>query len=296
MTVRDATVDLAIDGAGRCWLTEAMGDVFAVDPPPPVVVECRNVTKWFGTFRALDDVSLKVRAGEVVTLMGPSGAGKSTLLRCINGLETPTAGRLDVLGMEVANDRYVLDQLRPRIGMVFQQFNLFPQLTVQNNVIIAQRVVHRRSPDEARDRAHASLERVDMLGHARKHPNELSGGEQQRVAIARALAVDPELVLFDEPTASVDPELTKGIVDLMNDIARDGVTIVAVTHEIGFAREVADRLLYIDDGRIVEDGHPDDLLWHARDERTKQFVQAIRRDWVAHGHIDDSPWAPPDAD
>ena len=272
-----------------------MGDPLAVEPRPPVVIECQNVTKWFGTFCALDDVSFRVRAGEVLALIGPSGAGKSTLLRCINGLEIPTSGHLTVLDLEVTSDRHVLDRLRPRIGMVFQQFNLFPQLTVENNVVIAQRVVHRRSPEEARVRAHQALERVEMLGHARKHPSALSGGEQQRVAIARALAVDPELVLFDEPTASVDPELTKGIVELMNDIARDGVTILAVTHEIGFAREVADRMLYIDGGRIVEDGHPDDLLWHATDERTKQFVRAIRRDWVAHGRQDDSPWAPPEA-
>ena len=270
-----------------------MGGLSGVDPRPPVVVECRNVTKWFGTFCALDEVSLEVRAGEVLALIGPSGAGKSTLLRCINGLEVPTSGTLRVLDLDVGHDRYVLDQLRPRIGMVFQQFNLFPQLNVENNVIIAQRVVHRRSPEEARIRAHESLDRVDMLRHARKHPNQLSGGEQQRVAIARALAVDPELVLFDEPTASVDPELTKGIVDLMNDIARDGVTILAVTHEIGFAREVADRMLYVDGGHIVEDGHPDDLLWHAKDERTQRFVDAIRRDWVVHGEDTASPWAPP---
>ena len=271
-----------------------MGDGLEVDPRPPVVVECRDVTKWFGTFCALDQVSLTIRAGEVLALIGPSGAGKSTLLRCINGLEVPTEGQLEVLGHEVVNDRYVLDQLRPRIGMVFQQFNLFPQLTVENNVVLAQRVVHRRSPEEAKARAAEALERVDMLRHLRKHPDQLSGGEQQRVAIARALVVDPELVLFDEPTASVDPELTRGIVDLMTDIARDGVTIVAVTHELGFAREVADRMLYLDEGRIVESGHPDDLLWEARDPRTRQFMQAIRRDWVRSGRAEGSPWAPPD--
>lgn len=272
-----------------------MGDILDVDPRPPVVVECRNVTKWFGTYCALDDVSFEIRAGEVVAVMGPSGAGKSTLLRCLNGLEMPTTGRLEVLGSEISTDRYVLERLRPRIGMVFQNFHLFPHRTVEHNVILAQRVVHRRSAEEAKTRAHEVLERVGMLDHARKHPHQLSGGEQQRVGIARALAIDPEMVLLDEPTASVDPELTRGIVDLMNDIARDGVTVVAVTHEMGFAREVAGRMLYLDDGRIVEDGHPDDLLWHATDGRTKEFVQAIRRDWVTFGRDDTSPWAPPEA-
>ncbi|MEM9520204.1 MAG: amino acid ABC transporter ATP-binding protein [Actinomycetota bacterium] len=270
-----------------------MGGVLETDPGPPVVVDGRNLTKWFGSFCALDDVSLQVRAGEVIALIGPSGAGKSTLLRCINGLETPTTGRLDVFGIEVCADRYLLDQLRPRIGMVFQHFNLFPQLTVANNVNLAQRIVHHRTPAEARQRTSEALDRVGMGRHAAKHPDQLSGGEQQRVAIARALAVDPDLVLFDEPTASIDPELTKGIVDLMTDIADDGVTIIAVTHEIGFARAVADRMLYLDGGRIIEEGHPDDLLWHARDERTQQFVRAIRRNWTVTGDDAASPWAPP---
>ena len=182
-----------------------MSDRLATVSGPAVVVECRDVSKWFGTFRALDRVSLTIRSGEVLAVIGPSGAGKSTLLRCLNGIEVPSEGRLEVLGHEVVDNRHVLDRLRPRFGMVFQHFNLFPQLTVVNNVVLAQRVVHRRPPEQARARAHAALERVDMLRHLDKYPAQLSGGEQQRVAIARALAVDPELVLFDEPTASVDP-------------------------------------------------------------------------------------------
>ena len=270
-----------------------MADPLAFESRPPVVIDCDGVSKWFGPFRALDDVSLQVRRGEVLVLMGPSGAGKSTLLRCINGLEFPSHGRLTVLGTEVRDDRYVLEALRPRIGMVFQHFNLFPQLSVEKNVVLAQRLVHGRSAQAARDRALQALERVDMLAHLDKPPAQLSGGEQQRVAIARAIAVDPEIVLLDEPTASVDPELTKGIVDLMKEIAGDGVTLVAVTHEIGFAREVADRAVYVDEGRVVEAGHPDDLLWHAKDDRTRRFVDAIRRDWMVSERPGDSPWAPP---
>jgi len=257
------------------------------------VIECQGVTKWYGAFQAIDDLSLTVRAGEVVVIIGPSGAGKSTLLRCINGLEAHTSGTIRVLGTTVDEDRYRLESIRRRVGMVFQSFNLFPQMTVLNNVVAAQRLVHRRSRGEAANRAFMALEDVGMLRHQHKHPSELSGGEQQRVAIARTLVNDPEIVLLDEPTASVDPELTKGIVDLMNEIARSGTTIVAVTHEMGFAQAVADRMIYLEDGRIVEEGHPNDMLWHAHDERTQRFLSAIRRvDLGVQG--DESPWAPPE--
>ncbi len=269
-----------------------MGDLFGLTPLPPPVIECRQVSKWYGAFQALDQIDLTIREGEVLALVGPSGAGKSTLLRCINGIETHTTGDLDVLGVRFGSDRYRLGLVRRRIGMVFQDFNLFPQMSVQNNVIVAQRLVQHRPPADARRRALEALDDVDMAGHARKHPHELSGGEQQRVAIARMLVMDPEIVLLDEPTASIDPELTKGIVELMKNIASRGVTVVAVTHEIGFAREVANRMLYLESGRIVEDAHPEDLLHHPRTNSARRFLNALPR-VIKDGAVDVSPWAPP---
>ncbi len=257
------------------------------------MIECRGVTKWYDAFRALDDITLTVRAGEVVVIIGPSGAGKSTLLRCINGLETHTSGDIRVLETAIDGDRYRLEHVRRNVGMVFQDFNLFPQMSVLSNVVAAQRLVHRRSPGEATSRALMALDDVGMVAHQRKRPYQLSGGEQQRVAIARTLVNDPAIVLLDEPTASVDPELTKGIVELMNGIARRGVTVLAVTHEMGFARAVADRMIYLDGGELVEEGHPDDMLSHARDERTRRFLGAIRR-FDPTGAEDESPWAPPE--
>jgi len=261
-------------------------------PSPEVVIDCRKVGKWFGAFEALTEINLQIVRGEVVALIGPSGAGKSTLLRCINGLEPHSAGKLTVLGLELDGKAYTLHTIRTHVGMVFQHFNLFPQMSVLNNVIVAQRLVHRRSPDEARARALDVLDQVDMARHGHKHPGQLSGGEQQRVAIARMLATDPKIVLLDEPTASIDPELTKGIVELMNEIARAGVTVVAVTHEIAFAHEVADRMIYLEGGRIIESGHPDDLIHHAHHERTREFLGAIRRVHL-EDDVTESPWAPP---
>jgi len=274
-----------------------MDELFGAELLTPAAIKCRAVDKWFGSFRALGGVDLTVRAGEVVAIMGPSGAGKSTLLRCINGLEHHTHGRIEVLGVEVTAERRRLELLRRHVGMVFQHFELFPQMTVRHNVELAQRVVQGRAADEAEHRTRLALDRVDMATHADKYPRQLSGGEQQRVAIARAIAVDPGIILLDEPTAAVDPELTKGIVELMNAIAGDGTTIVAVTHEVGFARTAADRLVYMEAGAIVEDGHPDDMLWEATDERTRRFVAAIRRDRLPRDRdlvTNRSPWAPPD--
>lgn len=260
----------------------------------PIVIDCVEVSAYFGSFRALTDVSLRVRRGEVVVIIGPSGAGKSTLLRCINGIEPHAAGTIRVLGIEVGDDRYELDALRRRVGMVFQGFNLFNGMTVETNVVMAQRLVQRRTKDEAIDKARTALAEVGMLGHEHKYPEQLSGGEQQRVAIARMLATDPEIVLLDEPTGSVDPELTKGIVELMNGIARSGVTVVAVTHEMGFAREVADRMVHINDGRVVEESHPLDMLHDPRHPLTQRFVEAA--DLTMAGRTPEggrSPWAPP---
>ena len=265
----------------------------ARDDEPPVI-ECRNLTKWHGTFRALDDVSIAIAPGEVVVIIGPSGAGKSTLLRCINAIEPHSSGEVRVFGQSMSGDRYELEATRRRIGMLFQGFNLFPGMTVETNVVMAQRIVHRRSKDEAIERAGVRLAEVGMTGHKSKYPAELSGGEQQRVAIARMLATDPEIVLLDEPTASVDPELTKGIVELMNEIARSGVTVVAVTHEIGFARTVGDRMLYMEEGRILEDRHPDDVLHHPLHESTRRFLAAVDRTfWGEEPVAGPSPWAPP---
>ena len=258
------------------------------------MIVCRGVSKWYGSFRALDDVSIEVEPGEVVIIIGPSGAGKSTLLRCINGIERHDEGEIEVFGQTLDGNRYVIDGVRRRVGMVFQRFNLFPTMTVESNVVMAQRVVHRRTKEEAIERARARLDEVGMTEHASKYPDALSGGEQQRVAIARMLATDPEVVLLDEPTASVDPELTKGIVELMEDIAATGVTVVAVTHEIGFARAVGDRMIYMEDGRILEHRHPDDMLHHPAHESTRRFLDAVDRTWWDTEPIAGrSPWAPP---
>ncbi len=238
-----------------------------------------GVTKWYGSFRALADVSLKVRHGEIVVLIGPSGAGKSTLLRCINRLETYSAGEIVVDGLEVSADRYSLQRVREKVGMVFQSFNLFPHLTVLNNVTIAPRLVRRQPIWLATEIAEDLLERVGMIDHRDKYPSQLSGGEQQRVAIARTLATEPTIILLDEPTASIDPELTKGILELMRDIAADGITMLIATHEMGFAHAVADRVLFFDNGQLIEDGPPSRVLVRPREERTRIFLDQVPTFW-----------------
>lgn len=257
------------------FLDTSRDNLEGVHEPPPAI-ECRNVTKWFGEFRALDDVSFRVDHGEVVVIIGRSGSGKSTMLRCINGLEMPSGGEVLVDGVRLANDQYVLRHLRERVGMVFQSFNLFPQYTVEANVVLAQRIVLGRGPQEAAAIALQTLERVDMLRHLRKYPANLSGGEQQRVAIARALAMNPEVVLLDEPTASVDPELTKGIMELVRDIADGDMTVVAVTHEMGFMRAAADRVFFFEDGRLLERGSVDRILNAPDHPSTRRFISDAR--------------------
>ena len=219
---------------------------------------------------------MDVEYGEVLTIIGASGSGKSTLLRCINGLEASTAGSLHVLGIEVIDNSSVRHQLRLRCGMVFQNFNLFPLLTVEQNVSIAQRLVKGRSAAEAKERSMVALERVGMASHAKKPPNQLSGGEQQRVAIARALCTDPELLLLDEPTASIDPELTRGVMELIAEIAATDVTVVIVSHDMPFARAAADRLMFLHDGRSVEVGPVAEVLEHPRHPLTQAFVERAR--------------------
>lgn len=239
-------------------------------------VRARRLCKYYGPYPAVADVDLDVDFGEVVVIIGASGSGKSTLLRCINGLEPITAGELFVLGQRVEDNDTVRHHLRRRCGMVFQNFNLFPLLSVEQNVSIAQRLVKGRSAAEAEERSMAALQRVGMERHRRKHPAQLSGGEQQRVAIARALCTDPELLLLDEPTASVDPELTKGIMELVAEIAATDVTVVIVTHDMSFARAAADRIVFLHDGRAVESGPVEQVLTAPRHLLTQTFIERAR--------------------
>jgi ABC-type polar amino acid transport system ATPase subunit len=239
-------------------------------------IRARRLCKYYGSHPAVADVDLDVDYGEVVVVIGASGSGKSTLLRCLNGLEPLTAGELTVLGQKVEDDDSVRHYLRRRCGMVFQDFNLFPLLSVEQNVSIAQRLVKGRSAAQARERSILALERVGMERHRRKYPAELSGGEQQRVAIARALCTDPELLLLDEPTASVDPELTKGIMELISEIAASEVTVVIVSHDMPFARAAADRLVFLHDGRGVETGPVEQVLVEPQHPLTRAFIERAR--------------------
>ena len=239
------------------------------------IIECRGVNKWFGEFQALRDVDLQVRVGEVVVILGPSGSGKSTLIRTINRLEEHQQGRIVVDGIELTHDLKNIHEIRREIGMVFQQFNLFPHLTVMRNVTLAPIQVRKMKKKEAEDAALSLLERVGIPEQADKYPGQLSGGQQQRVAIARALAMNPKIMLFDEPTSALDPEMIKEVLDVMLDLARSEMTLLVVTHEMGFAREVADRLVFMDAGEIVEIGTPHEFFTQPKTERTKLFLEQI---------------------
>jgi general L-amino acid transport system ATP-binding protein len=239
------------------------------------IIVCENVNKWYGEFHALRDVSLRVKKGEVVVIFGPSGSGKSTFIRTINRLEEHQEGRIVVDGIEMTNDIRNIDTIRRETGMVFQQFNLFPHLTVLQNVTLAQIWVRKKTRSESEARALELLERVGIVEQARKFPGQLSGGQQQRVAIARALAMDPRIMLFDEPTSALDPEMIKEVLDVMKELARSGITMLCVTHEMGFAREVADRMVFMDKGQVVEEGTPDQIFGTPRQERTKLFLSQI---------------------
>jgi glutamate transport system ATP-binding protein len=239
------------------------------------MVELRNVRKAFGDNLVLDDVSVTVGRGEAVVIAGVSGSGKSTMLRCINGLETVDSGEVVFDGRPVRGGGRELARLRSEIGMVFQQFNLFPHMTVERNITLAPMKVKEVPEEQARVRARELLERVGIAEKAQQYPADLSGGQQQRVAIARALAMDPKLMLFDEPTSALDPEMIREVLDVMRDLARTGMTMVVVTHEMGFAREVCDRLVFIDGGRIEEEGPPEEFFTAARSERAREFVDKI---------------------
>jgi general L-amino acid transport system ATP-binding protein len=239
------------------------------------VIECHDVNKWFGDFHVLKDINLKVREREVVVVIGPSGSGKSTLIRCINRLEEHQEGDITVNGTKLTNDIGNIAEIRREVGMVFQQFNLFPHLTVLENITLAQRHVRRRSRRDAEKVGLDLLERVGIPEQARKYPGQLSGGQQQRVAIARALAMNPKIMLFDEPTSALDPEMIKEVLDVMKELARSGMTMMVVTHEMGFAREVADRVIFMDSGRVVEIGTPEHFFEDPNHERTQLFLSQI---------------------
>jgi general L-amino acid transport system ATP-binding protein len=240
-----------------------------------IAIEMRGVNKWFGSFHVLKDIDLQVTTGERIVICGPSGSGKSTLVRCINRLEEHQEGDIIVDGIALSNDLKNIDQIRSEVGMVFQSFNLFPHLTVLDNCTLAPIWVRKMPKAEAERRAMALLERVQIPEQADKFPGQLSGGQQQRVAIARALAMEPRIMLFDEPTSALDPEMIKEVLDVMVDLAESGMTMLCVTHEMGFARQVADRVIFMDGGEIVEQNEPEEFFHHPRNDRTKLFLSQI---------------------
>ena len=239
------------------------------------IIICQDVSKWFGDFQALKDCSLRVMAQEVVVIIGPSGSGKSTFIRCINRLEEHQAGEIIVDGIPLTRDVRNIEQIRSETGMVFQQFNLFPHLTVLENITLAPINVRKIKMDEAQEAAMVLLNRVGIPEQAEKYPGQLSGGQQQRVAIARSLAMQPKIMLFDEPTSALDPEMIKEVLDVMQELAETGMTMLVVTHEMGFAREVADRIVFMDGGEIMEVGTPEHFFTNAQHERTKLFLSQI---------------------
>jgi general L-amino acid transport system ATP-binding protein len=254
--------------------------MFATETPIPFksfAVQVRELSKWFGNFQVLNRIDLDISVGEKVVICGPSGSGKSTLIRCINRLEPFQSGRLHVHGVEMSDARKDVQMVQQQIGMVFQNFNLFPHLSVMENCILGPMTVRGLSRQQAEGIADHYLARVRISEHAFKYPGQLSGGQQQRVAIARALCMEPKILLFDEPTSSLDPEMVKEILDTMTDLARDGITMICVTHEMGFARQVADRVIFMDKGQIVEINRPDVFFKFPSNERTRQFLATLVR-------------------
>ena len=239
------------------------------------MIQINNVSKWYGQFQVLTDCTTQVKKGDVVVVCGPSGSGKSTLIKCVNGLEPFQKGDITVDGISVADPKTNLSKLRARLGMVFQNFELFPHMTITDNLTLAQVKVLGRSREEATARGLKMLERVGITAHAHKFPGQLSGGQQQRVAIARALAMDPIAMLFDEPTSALDPEMINEVLDVMDELAREGMTMMCVTHEMGFARKVAHRVIFMDQGGIVEDAEKDEFFGTPRSERAQQFLSKI---------------------
>jgi general L-amino acid transport system ATP-binding protein len=245
-----------------------------IEEKVPVII-ANGVHKWFGDFHALKGIDLEVKKGEVVVIFGPSGSGKSTFIRTINRLEEHQQGQIIVDGIELSHDVRNIEKIRMETGMVFQQFNLFPHLTVLSNVTLAPIWVRKKKKPEAEEIGMELLERVGIPEQAQKYPGQLSGGQQQRVAIARALAMQPKIMLFDEPTSALDPEMIKEVLDVMIELAESGMTMVVVTHEMGFARGVADRMYFFDEGLIVESGTPHDIFHNPQEDRTKLFLSQI---------------------
>ncbi|PKN94467.1 MAG: amino acid ABC transporter ATP-binding protein [Chloroflexi bacterium HGW-Chloroflexi-6] len=241
---------------------------------PPIII-CKDVSKWYGNFQALKNINLEVRKGEVIVIFGPSGSGKSTFIRAINRLEEHQSGTIIVDGIELNNDTHNIEMIRMETGMVFQQFNLFPHLTVLENITLAPIQVRKWSKEKAEEAALQLLNRVGIPDQAQKHPGQLSGGQQQRVAIARALAMQPKIMLFDEPTSALDPEMIKEVLDVMVELARTGMTMLVVTHEMGFAKAVADRMVFFDKGQVVEIGTPAEIFTAPKEERTQLFLSQI---------------------
>ncbi len=239
------------------------------------MISIENVSKHYGSFQVLTDCTAQVKKGEVIVVCGPSGSGKSTLIKCVNGLEPFQAGTITVNGVSVGDPKTNLSKLRSHVGMVFQHFELFPHMSITDNLTIAQQKVLGRGKDEATEKGLKLLDRVGLKAHAGKFPGQLSGGQQQRVAIARALAMDPICMLFDEPTSALDPEMINEVLDVMVELAREGMTMMCVTHEMGFARKVANRVIFMDQGRIVEDDSKDAFFGSPRSERARQFLARI---------------------
>ncbi|HJM21130.1 MAG TPA: amino acid ABC transporter ATP-binding protein [Acidimicrobiales bacterium] len=239
------------------------------------MIVCVDVDKWYGDFQALKGVTATIKEGEVAVVCGPSGSGKSTWIRCINRLEVHQGGAIVVDGIELTNDLRNIEKIRSEVGMVFQQFNLFPHLTVLDNITLAPIWVRKKPRVEAESMARALLDRVGIPEQAEKFPGQLSGGQQQRVAIARSLAMEPRVMLFDEPTSALDPEMIKEVLDVMKELARSGITMMVVTHEMGFAREVADRIMFMEGGEIVEVGTPEHFFTNPTEDRTKLFLSQI---------------------
>ena len=239
------------------------------------IIKSVDVKKWYGDFQALKGISMDVAEGEVLVIAGPSGSGKSTFIRCINRLEQHQDGQIFVDGIELTNDLKNIEAIRSEVGMVFQSFNLFPHLTVLQNITLAPIWVRKKSKTEAEEKAMELLERVGIPEQADKFPGQLSGGQQQRVAIAIALAMEPKIMLFDEPTSALDPEMIKEVLDVMKELAKSGMTMIVVTHEMGFAKEVADRVMLFDDGQLVEENTPEEFFNNPKSDRTKLFLSQI---------------------
>ena len=234
-----------------------------------------KVNKWFGDFKVLNDIDLEINNGEKIVICGPSGSGKSTLVRCINRLEMHQSGTIKVMGKELTDDQKSISTIRSKVGMVFQQFNLFPHLTVLQNLTLGPSKALGLSQKESEKKAYKLLERVRIPEQANKRPAQLSGGQQQRVAIARSLCMDPKIMLFDEPTSALDPEMISEVLDVITDLANDGMTMVVVTHEMGFAKKVADRIIFMDEGNIVEEGSPNNFFTSPKTDRCKTFLNQI---------------------